>query len=942
MKENKKENINKTNANEKNIEENKKKPKARKRTIFVLAIIAIAFLVTFIYLRGSYLEVKQIGENYLPSFWKDITYTGITFVINFAFLFGVFFFTNRTMQKALKIFFDDEKKEMPKFPNKSIFLIIALIGSFATTKILLNSILLCFSNSKFGLADKVFNLDISYFMFVRPLINTIIIYLLVVVVATIIYTVIYSLIVLNKSFEGVDRESIRKCDIIGKVGSRVKLIAILLGLMIIFGMVQNIGNEKFLSIELSDAAEYQLYGAGVSDVTVKLWGYVILGVLTVYSIFRAYKSLREKSTRRVLGNLLIVPVYLVMLAVTLAGYQLIFVGSNELDKNQKYIEENIKQTKIAYGINISEENVPYSGTISDNEIEKYKNVINNIGIVSSSNVLQDLESSQTAKGYYTFRNTQIQNYEINNLPTLVYVTPREISNKNTTYSNKTYEYTHGYGSVITSAGKTDKEGNLENIQKEFENTKNSPISISEPRIYFGMETKDAVVINPNSENEFDYLDLETGNEQTYTYTGDAGLVLNFFDRIILGIKEGDLKLAFSVSVNDESRIITNRNILDRAKTIMPYLTYDENPYLVIDDAGEQYWVIDAYTTSNSYPFSQQLELENGHIINYIRNSVKVIVNAFDGTMKFYITDRTDPIVMAYNTMYPGLFASKDETIPSDISKHFVYPKYLYNIQAKIMQKYHNIQPEVLYRGNDIWQIAKSNSNGKTASEMDSYYTMCKLTDKDEEILGLILPFTPYGKQNMISYMVGTYENGESKLRLYEFPADSNVLGPMQIETQINQDENIWSEIASLNVSGTKIIKSLIAVPIDNTILYVEPIFQQLINETTQQKPTLKRVVVASGNKIAIGNTLGEALANLLSKSAGNINITNTDSIEGLVKEIIKANDNVKNSSKNYDWKLFGEDMQTLTNLIDQLGNLVSETKNDKSNVINNETANTIE
>ncbi len=212
-------------------------------------------------------------------------------------------------------------------------------------------------------------------MFVRPLINTIIIYLLVVVVATIIYTVIYSLIVLNKSFEGVDRESIRKCDIIGKVGSRVKLIAILLGLMIIFGMVQNIGNEKFLSIELSDAAEYQLYGAGVSDVTVKLWGYVILGVLTVYSIFRAYKSLREKSTRRVLGNLLIVPVYLVMLAVTLAGYQLIFVGSNELDKNQKYIEENIKQTKIAYGINISEENVPYSGTISDNEIEKYKNVI---------------------------------------------------------------------------------------------------------------------------------------------------------------------------------------------------------------------------------------------------------------------------------------------------------------------------------------------------------------------------------------------------------------------------------------------------------------------------------------------------------------------------------------------------------------------------------------
>ena len=922
-------------GNTENIEENnnvKVKKTARKRTIIVLIFLAIALISLYVYIRGSYLEFKAIGENYIPVFFRNITYSLITFAINFFFLYSAFYFTNRSLKKGLKIFFDDEKKEMPRFPNKSISFIIALIGSFATTKILLNSILLCFSNSQFGNVDLVFGLDISYFMFQRPFIVLILSYLMIVTIATIVYAVIYALIVLNISFEGVERESIKKVDLVSKLGSRIKLLAILLGLFIFFYMVQNIGNEKFLTIELSDASQFSLFGAGNSDVTIKLWGYVIFAILVVVSILRAYKSLKDKSTRRVLGNLLIVPVYLIILAVVLAGYQLIFIGSNELDKNQEYIAENIKQTKNAFGINLEENNINYSGTITKEELNEEENVIDNIAIVNSSNVLQDLRSTQTEKGYYTYRSTQIEMYNVNNKPTLLYISPREIDSTNTTYSNKTYEYTHGYGAVITMAGKTDEEGNLYNLQKDFGDLSNSTISITEPRIYFGLETNSAVVVNGDENTEFDYTNDE-GIEENYSYTGKAGLTLNFLDRFILGIKEGDMQLAFSGNVDSNSKIIINRNILERAKIVMPYLTYDENPYLVIDDSGNQYWVIDAYTTSNSYPFSQQIELKNGQTINYIRNSVKVIVNAFDGTMKFYITDRTDPIVMAYNNMYPGLFESKDEKIPEDISKHFVYPKYLYDIQAEVIQKYHNIQPEVLYRGNDIWKIAESNNTGKS-TQMESYYTMVKPEGTETETLGLVIPFTPYGKQNMISYMVGTYENGEAKLTLYEFPTDSNVLGPMQIETQINQDENISKDIASLSVSGTKITKNLVAVPINNTILYVESIYQQLLNETTEQKPTLKRVIVASGNKIAIGDNLDEALTKLLSQSAGNIEITNPDSVDDLINEIIKANGNVKNSSSNNDWKLFGEDMQTLTSLIDQLENVVNNEKANEANLQN--------
>ncbi len=918
-----------TNNNNKTV---KVKRTTRKRTIIVLAFLVVALIALYVYVRGSYLEFKAIGENYIPVFWRNITYTFITFAINFIFLYSAFYFTNRSLKKGLKVFFDDEKKEMPKFPNKSVSFIIALIGSVATTKMLLNSILLCFSNSQFGSTDLVFGLDISYFMFQRPFIIFILSYLMVVTIATIIYAVIYAIIVLNMSFDGVERESIKKVDLVSKLGSRIKLLAVLFGLFIFVYMVQNIGNEKFLTIELSDATQYSLFGAGNSDVTIKLWGYVIFAILVVISILRAYKSLKDKSTRRVLGNLLIVPVYLIILAVVLAGYQLIFIGSNVLDKNQEYIAENIKQTKNAFGINVEENNIDFSGTITKEELNKEQNVIDNISIVNSSNVLQDLQSSQTEKGYYTYRSTQIELYNINNKPTLVYVSPREIDSSNTTYSNKTYEYTHGYGAVITMAGKTDEEGNLKNVQKDFGDLSNSMISTTEPRIYFGLETNSAVVVNEDENTEFDYTN-DDGAEENYSYTGNAGLTLNFLDRIILGIKEGDLQLAFSGNVDRNSKIIINRNILERAKIIMPYLTYDENPYLVIDDLGNQYWVIDAYTISNSYPFSQQLDLEDGQKMNYIRNSVKVIVNAFDGTMKFYITDRTDPIVMAYNNMYPGLFESKDEKIPEDISKHFVYPKYLYDIQAEVMQKYHNIQPEVLYRGNDIWKIAESNNTGKT-TKMESYYTMVKPAGSENETLGLVIPFTPYGKQNMISYMVGTYENGEAKLKVYEFPSDSNVLGPMQIETQINQDGTMSTDIASLNVSGTKITKNLIAVPINNTILYVEPIYQQLLNETTEQKPTLKRLIVASGNKIAIGNNLDEALTNLLSQSAGNIEIPNPDNVDDLINEIIKANNNVKNSSSNNDWKLFGEDMQTLTSLIDELDNAVKEKQ--AENQVNNE------
>lgn len=286
-------------------------------------------------------------------------------------------------------------------------------------------------------------------------------------------------------------------------------------------------------------------------------------------------------------------------------------------------------------------------------------------------------------------------------------------------------------------------------------------------------------------------------------------------------------------------------------------------------------------------------------------------------MSYYITDRNDPIAMAYRNIYPSLFKELDEKIPEDISSHFVYPEFLYNVQAKILKVYHNVKPDVLYRADDVWDIAKFNSTKSTKSTgtyMEPYYTMVKTSDGEQ--LGLVQIYTPDEKQNIISYLVGSNSNGNNELKLYKFSADSNIVGPMQLDKQLEEDEAISSELKSLNVTGTKLTKQMIAVPINNTILYVEPIYQTMLNES--EVPVLKKVVVASGNKVAIGDNLTKALENLLSKYAVDIEVENTDDVEGLIEAIIKANKNLTQSNENNDWEMMGKDIKKVQELIDSL------------------------
>ena len=896
--------------------------KNKKRVIFVICLLIIFTLFLYISIRGEYLQISGIGEKYVEIFKENLKQKIFIFTFGFAFAYIATYITTLFIKKGLRKFFEEDKKEMPKLPNKSIALLFGILAGMFLTYTITEKAILAFNSAWFAQSDPIFNLDIGYYIFQKPFIETAILYLIGVVAVLSLYIATYYIIVFNKFFDtGISMDTLKKNAFVKQLIVNAAIIIILISVFTAI-RVQNTLFDEFITV----GENIKLNGAGVVDATVRVWGYRIFAAVIIICLIFALIYLKKKQYKKMSLSIATIPIYLVVLFMVMLGVDLIYVGSNKLDKEKDYIGYNIEYTKNAYGINTEEIEIESSGTITTDDINQNKDVIDNINILNNETVLTNLATYQTNLGYYTYKNTKVGMYEIDGKKTLVYISPREIlSNESRTYNSKTYEYTHGYGVIVTSASKTDGSGHLDYIKSGFVET-DEGIVLTQPRIYFGLQTNTSIVINKDKKVEYDYPLTSTTNSYN-TYDGKAGLTLNFLDRLILGIKEGNLKLAFSEDTTGNSSIITSRNIIERAKTVMPYLIYDENPYMVVTDDGKLVWVLDAYTVSNQYPYSQKINIEfsdgNTKEINYIRNSVKVLINAYDGTMKFYITDRTDPIIMAYWNMYSELFEAPDEKLPDDIANHIVYPKFLYDVQAEMLEIYHDVQAEVLYRADDIWSIATENTSKVTSlngTQIDSYYTMVKTVDSQNAELGLVVPYTIRGKQNINSYLVGIYdnENQTSKLTVYKFKTDTAILGTIQLDALIEQDEKISKEIEALNVTGSKITKNIIVVPINNTLLYVEPIYQLMLNEKNQEPvPILKKVVVASGNKVAIGNNLNEALNNLLSQEAVSIEVESND-LDALISEIIKANKNLEESNQAGNWEMIGRDMAKLQSLIKQL------------------------
>ena len=903
------------------MEKNKLRISKKMRAIIVIAFIAIYALGTYVSLRGQYLEYVELGEQYVEKFFTDIKYKYSIMGITFVLLSIILYFTNRGIKKGLKPFFEQEKREVPKLPNKSITLIVAAIASVIVSNDLVDKVLLFVSNASFGKTDIIFNLDISYYMFIKPLVEALLSDFVKLMIALSAYMAGYYIIIFNFYFKAVDRELLRKSKLIKKLLRNAIIVSIGMALQNALN-TQNIVTGKFLT--LSNGTE--LTGAGVIESTIQLWGYLILSVIIVIAVIISVKFFAQNKMKKIVYPVAVVPIYLVTLFLVMVGYDFIFVKSNEFDKERKYISENIKSTQEAYNIKVKETSIEYSGTIKEDEVEKNDDVIDNITIVNKDLVKKSLKDTQTETGYYTYNSVSLAKYNINGKDQLTYVAPREAENNTISYNNKTYEYTHGMGQIIASATSVTEDGNVEYLQKDISGSDNM-LEVKEPRIYYGVETNSVAVTNTKNKSEYDYTDSD-GVEHVNNYDGNSGIQVGFWDRLILAVKNKDIRLAMTSSISSESKILTNRKIVKRAKAVLPNLIYDENPYTVVDD-GKIYWVLDAYTVSDKYPYSTYTEVEYDGAkrnINYIRNSVKVIINAYDGEMTFYITDRNDPVIMAYLKLYPTIFSDyTGKEIPDGIKQQMKYPKFLYDVQSEMLMVYHNVKEDVLYRNNDIWALTKygTTSTKSKVATLEPYYAMIKTPDNDKSELGLIQMYTQNGKSNITSYLVGSCNGTECELKIYKYPTDSNILGPIQLDNQIDQDETISTELSTIDVTGSKISKDMKIIPINNTVLYVETIYQTMTNEPNQPT-TLKKVIVASGTKVAIGNTLEEAISNLLSQSAVNIEITNTEDVDGMIQAIINANKNLTESNDRNDWEMMGSDLKELQSLIDSLDKMIKE------------------
>lgn len=893
------------------------------RKMIVIICLVIYVLISVIMARGEYLEIKEIGENYVDIYETNLKTKYLIMVVSFVITYIIVYFSNRYMSKQLKEFFVQEKKEIPKLPNKSASFIASLIISLIVP-IFLEKGFLNFTNAtQFGINDPIFGMDISFFMFKVPFIKTLLIMGIVIFAILTAYISVYYIISLNVYLDGIDAEVLRKNSCIKQIIFNISIIAILVAGMTVLSSIEVVSQEM---IKLDSTENITLIGAGITDVKIKIWGYRILGIVIILSLIRVIRYLKKFKVKKVLYSLLIVPIYLLALFVVMSGYEYLYAEKNELDKQKEYIGYNMEFTKAAYGINVEEVELNPDIAVDTSYVEKSKKLLTQVPVINEKATLSSLNEYMDSTGFYQYNATKIGFYNIDGKRMPVYITPREIVTEGSrTYKNKTYQYTHGYGVVASSINKTDELGNIKNIQSSYDLSENK-IYISEPRIYYGLTTNDTVVVNAQNTPEFDYPKSANKYAEN-SYKGKGGLDCNIIDSLIIAINEGDIKLAISSDITSESKILTNRNIRQRAKKILPYLIYDEEPYMVVRDNGRLVWVLDAYTISNNYPYSQKTKItvdNETKEINYIRNSVKVIIDAYDGTTDFYITDKTDPIIMMYWKAYPNLFKNIDLTIPEDIKKNIVYPKLLYKVQSDLIRLYHDISVEMLYRGDDAWQIAYENSKEK--QKMEPYYTIVNNDEINDTEIGLIVPYTKNGKQSLRSYLVGTY-NGENRLKLYNFSSDTTLPGIEQLNIQINQDETISHTLNVLRKSGTQLVRKMYIVPVNNSILYVEPVYQIMLNE--DNIPILKKVIVATGSQVAIGNNFEEAMTNLVSDSASIFEFVDTENAEQLINAIIKSNNNLEESLESKDWELIGKDITSLQKLIDQLEEIRAKEKQKK-------------
>jgi uncharacterized protein len=669
-------------------------------------------------------------------------------------------------------------------------------------------------------------------------------------------------------------------------------------------------------------------GAGYSDVVaylpmikIMMFLAIVVAVLLLVWVFVISKQPKLRKRHIFVYALVLYIMFGFVGPTVIPGIvQTLKVSPNEINLEKPYIENNIKFTRMAYGLgDVEEKDFDVNMGLTSNILDEAKETIDNVRILDWRPLTKTYKQTQEIRLYYDLAGIDIDRYNIDGKYTQVMLAPRELDQNQITENAKTWVnlhmvYTHGFGVVMSPVNQVTKQGLPDYFIKDIPpiyTVDEENLKISKPQVYYGEKDNGFVLVNTKT-NEFDY---PKGNTNEYiNYGGKGGIVLNsFLRKVLMAIRFGDFKILLSSDISEESKIMFTRHIVKRISKITPFIELDNDPYLVIDN-GKLLWLVDGYTVSGNYPYSEKYGQ-----INYIRNSVKVVVDAYDGSVTYYVMNTNDPIIETYTKIFPKQF-KQFEDMPESIREHIRYPVDLFKIQSQIYSTYHMDDVKVFYNKEDAWQIPNEVYGVGQKVKVEPYYIIIKLPNEDKEEFVLMTSFTPIKKDNMIAWMAARSDGDNyGKLILYKFQKDKLIYGPLQIEAKIDQDSEISQQLTLWSQQGSRVTRgNLLIIPINDSILYIEPLY---IQAETGQLPELKRVLVSDGERVVMEENLVLALEALFGQSKV-VKEKITTGIEksetNLVKEAQTYYSLVEESMRKGDWQGIGDNLDKLGIVIEAL------------------------
>jgi len=736
-------------------------------------------------------------------------------------------------------------------------------------------VLLFLNQQTFGVTDPVFQADVSRYVFGLPLYRLF--------VSWGFQLVIFTSLIIILFFVATGALQLRQGRL-PEVSSGAKAH---LSVLLAFIAILKAFAYRLDSMELLYSPRGKVFGASYTDVVAHL---PALNLLILISLFGAVLLLVNIKRR---GWLLPATAISLWLAVSIivgglvpAAIQRFRVVPDELNKELPYVDDHIDYTRLAYGLdNIEEKSFAASPDLSQNDISNNKQTVDNIRLWDPTVLAETYSQLQEIRAYYALQEVDVDRYKINGELTQVMVAARELDQTNLPavgWVNERLQYTHGFGVVFSPANNVASQGQPDFYVKGVPATTTvTELEVEQPRIYFG-ESADSVeyVVVNSLQDEVDYPLSTEGQSVAYTnYSGDGGVGIgSFFKRLGFALRYGELNLLISNQLSDDSKLIMERNIVSRVKKAAPFLYTDNDPYLALIN-GNLFWIIDMYTVSDKYPYAQPADTrrinENSGLpinFNYLRNSVKAVVNAYDGTMNFYVVDENDPLITAYYDIFPNLFSPKSE-MTAELLDHIRYPEDLFTIQSDMYRDYHMTDPRVFYADEDPWVIPSDSSTTPRVATLRGefteigfkpmlpYYLLMSLPGESDLSYLIFQPFNPENRPNMQSFLVADADpENYGQLIDFRLPKGEFVDGPSQVATRINQDPDISQIFTLLDQQGSSVIKgNLFVVPINQSILYYQPIYLQ---GEQNPLPEFKFVVVVFQDRIIMRETLSDALANI--------------------------------------------------------------------------------